>query len=293
MVTLKINGAIKELGSLTALVFTDNDGEESDELSLTFCGLWKRPAYGDAIDLWIKGNFMGKFVVQTSERSNNNELSVTASGANFATLKTKRDFAYENTTLKDIAAIVAARHGLQVKSDADISLPYIAQQNESDSAFMARAAKDYDLLFSVKNATLLLLKRDKETLPHYTINVSECSAIRIKHTDRPQYKSALGIWHDETTNETKQITIGSGDPQLRVERRFKDEEQAKAKTEAALKVALRGAVSGSLTCAGAPIYAGGVLNLKGSAEDDGEYSIKQVRHDVGSGGWTCEAQFEN
>ncbi|MDR3347200.1 MAG: hypothetical protein LBN32_01165, partial [Helicobacteraceae bacterium] len=269
--------------NLTPLRITFNAGDESDELSLSVAGLFKRPRYGDTLKVWIgtdgkEAVYFGKFVVQTSERVDNNMLSITASSANFKSLKTKRDEAYEKQTLSAIAATIATRNDLALKSDLDAAIEYIAQSNESDAAFLKRLADTYDALFSVKNGTLVFRKKDKGDLPIYEVSAKNCKSLRVKYSDRTEYMSAIIVKHDTQTNEQVEFTLGEGEPALRIKRDFADETEAIAKAAAALQKANRGIVSGSLSIVHQPIFAGGVLRLRETIGDDGDYTITKAQH---------------
>lgn len=288
--------------NLVSISLSDEDGEQSDELTLRVAGLWQRPSYGDELKVWLGYMetglaYMGMFVVQTTEREDNNILTITATGADFSGMKERRDAQYEEMSLSDIAGEIAGRHGLDVKSDCDEVLKYVGQSGESDLAFMQRMAEQHNLVFSVKNGTLLLLKRVKNEkksgdLPVFEVTAKECTKLRIKHSNRQQYGSCLAVWHDTKTNQKKEVTVGNGNPVLRMIRSFRDENEAKVKAEAALEAANRGVVGGSLTIRGSAIFAGGTLSLKNSIEDDGEYTIRSVSHEFG-GGWETTVNFEN
>jgi len=47
-----------------------------------------------------------------------------------------------------------------------------------------------------------------------------------------------------------------------------------------------------LSIPGEIIFAGGVLNIKNSLEDDGEYQIKSVTHTLNESGWKTNLEFE-
>jgi len=291
--------------NMLSLSIKDEDGTLSDELTLKVIGLWKRPRYRDELKVWLGYKetsvaFMGAFKVQTTERENNNILTITATGVDFGeTLKEKKDKAYKDTNLKAIATEIASRHKLNVKSDCeDIAISYIAQHDQSDLAFMKKIADRYNLIFSVKNNTLTLLKRVKDekkssTLPSFVISAEECENLRIRHSNKTMYMSAKAVWRDTKENQDKEVKTNDAKPQLRINGSFKDSKEAISVAKARLEKANRGTKDGSLTTTGKAIFAGGKLNLVGSIEDDGEYSIKSVQHEFNDNGWTTSIEFEN
>ena len=288
---------------LNSISFSDEDGNQSDEITIKVAGSFARPKYQDEIKLWLGYEevglfYCGLFKVQSTERDKYS-LSISATGADFSSaLKQKRDTSYEKVSLKDVARIVANRHELKLKSDFDdLFMPHLSQTNESDLHMMKRLAKDYNGIFSIKNGTLVFLKRIKENmasdkLPVFEIDVSECDSYSIKHSDKTIYGACEASWHDTRENKMLSITVGNGTPVLKLKGNFKTPAEAKAKAEAKLQSANRGSKSGTITMHGREIYAGGMLKLTGAGEDDGEYSIKSVNHTYDSG-WQMSIEIEN
>ena len=288
---------------ISSISFSDEDGNQSDEITLKVAGNFARPKYQDEIKLWLGYEevglfYCGVFKVQSTERDKYS-LSISATGADFSSaLKQKRDTSYEKVSLKDVAQIVASRHELKLKSDfEDMFMPHLSQTNESDLHMMKRLAKDYNGIFSIKNGTLVFLKRIKENmasdkLPVFEIDVDECDSYSIKHSDKTIYGACEASWHDTKENKTQSITVGNCTPVLKLKGNFKTPAEAKAKAEAKLQSANRGSKSGSISMYGKEIYAGGVLKLTGAGEDDGEYSIKSVNHTYDSG-WQMSIEIEN
>ncbi len=290
---------------LSSISFKDEDGNQSDEITIRVAGDFKRPKYKDKIKLWLGYEetslfYCGLFLVQTTERDRFG-LTITATGADFSeSLKQKRDMSYEKLSLKAVAQMIADRNALKLKSDFDdMEVTHISQTAESDLAFMTRIASDYNGIFSVKNNTLVLMKRIKEgkksdDLPVFEIDAKECSdgTPLIKYANKTLYSSCTATWHDTKENAVKSITVGSGDPILKLDGQFKTPAEAQAKAAAKLESAKRGIKSGSISMYGKEIYAGGTLKLTGAGEDDGEYSIKSVNHSF-DGGWSMSIEIEN
>jgi len=290
----------KELNSIH---FSDEDGNQSDEITLKVAGNFTRPKYQDEIKLWLGYEevglfYCGLFKVQNTERDKYS-LVISATGADFSSaLKQKRDTSYEKLSLKDVAHIVANRHELKLKSDFDdMFMPHLSQTNESDLHMMKRLADDYNGIFSIKNGTLIFLKRIKKNmasdkLPLFEIDVSECESYSVKHSDKTIYGACEAYWHDTKANKVQSVTVGNGVPILKIKGNFKTPAEAKAKAKAKLQIANRGSKSGTISIYGKQIYAGGMLKLTGAKEDNGKYSIKSVNHtfDVG---WKMSIEIEN
>ena len=296
-----ITTTIKE--NLVSITIKDEANSQADELTLKVTGKVARPQYKDELKIYLGYDdaisFMGLFLVQTTTRENNYGLTISATGVNFsASLKEKRNITYEKISMKDICTQIAKRNSLKVSCDmGDIYFMSLAQQNESDLHFLNREARELNAIFNIKNDTLVFKKKIKNSkksdeLPSYTIDVNICSHINIKHSNRTFYKCAKAIWHDTKENKVKQVLAGSGTPVYVFKGNFKNSAEAKIKAEAKLQIANQGIVSGSLSIPGEIIFAGGVLNIKNSLEDDGEYQIKSVTHTLNESGWKTNLEFE-
>src|SRR5690348_232008 len=77
-------------------------------------------------------------------------------------LRTRQSLGYENQTLLQIAATVAARHGMSVvgaPNGIDPSYLRITQKQETDLEFLCRLANEYDYDFTVRGAQLVFYSR--------------------------------------------------------------------------------------------------------------------------------------
>lgn len=285
-----------------SISFKDEANSKADELTLTVIDGFARPKYEDELELYLgydnELSFCGSFKVQSTTRTKNNTLSISATGVDFSnSLKEKRDITYEHISVKDICSQIAKRNNLELKSDYDdIIFQSLAQSNESDLHFLNRLAKEMNSIFNIKNNTLIFTKKIKENkkneeLPAYLISADECTSLSIKHSNKTLYKSCKSIWHDTKENKTKTVIAGSGEPSLLNKSTFKNEAEALIKATAKLEKANQGIVSGSLAKDGEIIFAGGKLNLIDTFEDDGEYQIKSVSHEF-SDSWEIKLEFE-
>lgn len=285
-----------------SISFKDEANSKADELTLTVIDGFTRPKYEDELKLYLgyddELSFCGSFKVQSTTRTKNNTLSISATGVDFSnSLKEKRDITYERISVKDICSQIAKRNNLELKSDYDdITFQSLAQSNESDLHFLDRLSKEINSIFNIKNNTLIFTKKIKENkkneeLPAYIISADECTSLSIKHSNKTLYKSCKSIWHDTKENETKEVIAGSGEPCLVNKSTFKNEAEALTKATAKLEKANQGIVSGSLAKDGEIIFAGGKLNLLDTFEDDGEFQIKSVSHEF-SNSWKINLEFE-
>lgn len=301
--TDKTQTLLKDLSNLT---ITDYANNNSDQLDLEVLGQYKRPTSSDEIKVYLGYEtlkLIGVFKVTETKKSLK-RLQITATGVDFkSNFKVKRNRTFENVKIVDIVKQIAAKYDLKVKCDFDdLYIKSVAQTNESDMSFLNRLADEYNAIFNLKNETIYFVKKVKddkknELLPRYEIDVKKCQdEVLITHSQKTHYNSVKVSYHDTKENERKEIFIpkDAAEPILIYKGNFTSEAEARAKAKAKLEKANQGKVSGSLTCEGEVIYAGGILKLLNIGEDDYEYNITQVRHSFSkSSGWSTSLEFEN
>jgi len=287
--------------------FEDEAGTVADEIRLVIEGSFKKPKYEDELRLYIgtkeKGQFFcGVFKVQTStyKKGAQNCMEITATAVDFSkSIKVKRNRSYENVSVKKIVELIAKRSECEVSSDFDdIYVIHEEQTSESDLHFLKRLASSYNALFSLKNNKLVFKKRMKDgkksdALPRFPLELDELTSVSIENTNKTLYNSCKAIWRDTKDNEQKSVIVGSEQPMKVIKDSFESKADAKTKAQAALDKANAGTKVGDISCAGFTIYAGGILDLSGTFEDDGEYEIKSVNHTLDSNGWNMQIKIEN
>jgi len=281
------------------LSLKDEAGDAVDELTLNFDNLFKRPKYEDKIKIWLGYKetglyYCGAFLVQTTEK-NQNSLRVRATSTNFTTeIKKKRNRSYENITLCDLVKKIADRNSLKYRCDFnDVFFKYLAQTNESDLNLLNRIARMYNATFNIKNETLIFIKKQGDNnLPIFEVDRKNVSSYSIKYANKTLYKSVKAIYHDTKENKQKEVIFGNGEPQYILQDTFKSEDEALKRAEGILNLLNAGIVNGNLVIDGMNIIAGAKLKLTGFGEDDGEYSIKRVTHNLSGSGYTVRVEFE-
>lgn len=282
--------------NLISLEVKDEDGNIADEVTISISSIYKRPKYGDELEVFLGYKEtgltkIGVFKVQTSTITNKQQMKFTATGLDFGgNLKVKKSREFLKITLKELVSKIAREHFLNAVCDVDVYYPYIAQEDKSDLAFLQEIAQDNELIFNIKNNTLICVTKKQDEL-NYTIDYKELIDISITHSNKTKYESAKVIYRDTKTNEDKEIVILEGEPQLRCERSCQDENEAKRIGLASLTRANKGIVSGELTIPFKVIFAGGILNLVNTT-DDGDYGITSVSHTLNASGFTTTVSFE-
>jgi len=288
---------------LVSINFLDKAGHRSDRLSVTVLPNVKRPDAGTEVTCILYNSLgeeldCGLFSIQSTTRSNNKDLNFVATGVEFNNnQKKKYSQNYESTTLSSIVILVAGRLGKEVKFDTDDQdVESIYQTDETDLQFLDRLATQYDTLFSVKNDVVYFVSKNKDSLPFYEIDASQCSALSIKRSTKTQYKSCEVTFYDHKIAKEVKTAIDTGEPVLKVKCPCKSQEEARLKGKAKLAKAQRGTINGSLTTVGQKLYAGTKLKLFNTynGEDDGIYAIEAVTHRyTRSTGWVMDVEFEN
>ena len=287
--------------------FQDEEGDVADQITLVIEGTFKKPKYEDELKLWIGTQenglfYCGLFSVQTSTYKDGSKTSmvITATSANFSkNLKVKRNQSYENASIKKIMQIIASRHELEVASDFDdIYILHLEQTNESDLHFMKRLAAEYNALFAVKNNKIVFKHKIKDnkkssSLPRFKLPRDEDTDISIQNADKTLYYSCQAVWHDTKENKQQSVTVGDGEPIKLIKDSFESMADAKIKAEATLQKANAGIKVGTISNYGFELYAGGILEVSGTPEDDGDYSIKRASHILDENGWNVTIDIEN
>jgi phage protein D len=299
MVDIKIIANNKDVSklisnNLISLTLVDEIGISADEVTLKVRNDFKRPKYADEIKIFINGIYYGIYIVQTTTKTQN-ELIIKATATNFTnSLKKKKTRSFENIKACELIAKIATENNLNYKCDIDFTFKHLAQTNESDLNLLTRLAKQLNAQFNIKNNTIIFIKtkQENENLPKFTIDIKEAITYSIKHNAKKIYKSTKAIYHDTKENKIKQISYLTGEPQFILQDTFKNEAEAYKTAKSYYELLNKGSITGFVTIPPKEIRAGGILILTGFSEDDGEYSIKRVTHNLSGSGYTMRVEFE-
>lgn len=306
---LMANGATVGLSlgkDIKSITFDDEAGTHSDKITITVINEnYRKPKKGDELILYFGYDGVpffpcGTFKVDGSKRINNKVLVIRATGADFSSkLKEKKSATFKDTSIKDIISLKAKAHSLKFKCDFDVKIKHLTQTNQSDLDFLKKLSDEYNGLFSIKNQTLIFIKKNKKgetnkDLPVFSFDATTLSSLTIDETSKKEFKSCECKYHDHKTNKEIKVSVGEGKPILNFTGSFKDKLEAKIKAEARLDKENQGIIKGSFSAEGVTIYAGANLLLYNTihAEDDGHYSIKTVKHKMTSSGWVIDVEFE-
>jgi phage protein D len=218
-------------------------------------------------------------------------------------LRTSNSLGYENQTLPQIAATVAALHGMTVvgaPNQVGVSYLRITQKQETDLEFLRRLAIEHDYDFTVRGVQLVFYSRtDLEAQPAaltlYRNAVERFSFVAKTHRIYKQAQAAyFGPHSKQLHTQTVQArpAVATGD-MLKVVARCENGQQALERASAALHEANRLLVTGRLVAPGTTLLvAGNVVALSGWDAMDGRYMIERAQHRLSrASGYVTEADL--
>ncbi|MFZ1418248.1 MAG: contractile injection system protein, VgrG/Pvc8 family [Burkholderiaceae bacterium] len=306
---------------LKQIEYTDALEGESDSLDITLADPERKwsdawyPDHGDKITAsmgYLNAALMpcGEFEVDEVElsgsRGSGDEVVIKALGAGVSSAKrTKQAKAYDATTLKGIAEIIAKKHKLMLKGKIeDIKITRVTQAYETDLAFLKRIAGEYGYAFSMRGKVMSFYKRTelKDAKSVVVITREDVESYRFRDKTNNIVKSATVAYHDPKTKKTHKHTAKgksgkssrSSADEHKVHVRAENPQQAKLKAEAAESRHNEDQTSAELSLIGSPVLMAGVaVVLSGFGKYDGKYTINKSRHSIGRGsGYTTNIELK-
>ena len=316
---IEVNGS--EIGTRTAkhiltvletLTVTDEAGHRADRLDITIDDASGAVsiAKGDEIRVWLGYEptpvYMGRYKAESVRKSGPvRRLTITATAAELrGAIRVRKTRSHHDTTLGEIAARIAAEHGLTAAVApelARLAIAHIDQQTESDLAFMERLANRSGAVFKIADGKLLLSKTGSKTLPSGAANVSttirpvDCESYDWESGTRGNHEAVVCRYREGARDKT--VTAGNADATLkhRDRRLYASKAEAEASARAQLDDFARGAVSATIECErGVPeAFADSEVRLAGfDGEIDGAYRVKTATHRLDGGGLRTSLELE-
>lgn len=309
---------------LLSLSYSDKVEGESDEIELEFedsDGLWRGPWYpekGAKLDVTIgypdETLQCGVFELDEIELSGPPDVVKVkglAAGIKGST-RTKRSYAHEKKTLRQIAQTVASRNGLSVQGTIpDVRFDRITQNREPDLTFLRRIAADYGCIFSVRDQQLIFttIYEIEERSPSTEIDRLDLATYSFKDKAAKTYKDAKVSFHNPkekkvvaTEYQTSQESnadgfaytqIATGDTK-QIYAKAENKQQAEQKAKAHLHKANSKQQEGSVTLEGnVYMVAGNNFTMTGMGKLSGSWHITESRHTITRGeGYVTEASVK-
>lgn len=230
---------------LISLTLTDNRGFEADQLEIELDdadGQVQLPRRGVVLNLALgwQGQPLiskGSYTVDEIEHSGTpDRLTLRARSADFrATLNTRREKSWHQTTVGDMVKEIAARHKLAPALSDEMSkmaIDHLDQTNESDASFLMRLARQCGALACVKDGNLLFIRQGQgktvsgRALPVITLTRDKGDGHRFTLADRDAYTGVIASWLHTREPKKKETT------KVKRKRRRKTTEKAKKEPEA-------------------------------------------------------------
>lgn len=220
---------------------------------------------------------------------------------------TVRSQSWEKYCLSGIAEEIARRNRMVCMFQSDFNPEYERkeQSRESDIAFLKRLCKDAGISLKISNHNLVLFdERAYESMePVLSIRCGDGSYTGYRlhvGTAGTAYQSCRVSYNDPQTG--KRISAVEKIPeydeehennrQLEIYAKVKDEAEAKVLAGKRLRLANKYARSASFELIGNPAIISGVtVMLENWGTFSGKYFVYQVTHEVGSGGYTTNAEM--
>ena len=309
---------------LIDLSMTDKRGLEADELSLTLSdhdGALPLPTKGNSIQLWLAapdGQLvnMGSYVIDEAEHSGSpDQMTIKAKSADMkGTLKVKRSESHHRTLMGELAKKYAERHQLKLSiSDevAAIEISHLDQTRESDMKVLSRLAREHDLVATVKQGRLTVIKAAQgksasgQALPSITITRASGDQHRYSRADRDtDYETAAASYHDPKTGKTETVHVDqqgktqpSSDKPLVLSKPAASAEQAKTRATAKAQQVKRQVATFELTLAtGRPdIKPETPIRVQGFRPyiDQHNWTTEEVTHRLSSSGYQTAIKLES
>jgi len=308
-VIIKISLDNKDLTSvitknLISLEVVDNLAFSADTLSFKLhddgVALPKKGAWLN-LSLGFKNNpylFRSFFVVDELSLSGVPDvLEIKASSANLrGELNIKRNKVYDDLSLGDLVASVAARHGLKYSINSELAAQHIIhldQTEESDTSFLIRILEDFGSALAIKQNNLLIFKIgapltiNGKTMPPVVINRNDTLNFSFNIFDRGNYTGCRAYYLDYNqtlNNGNNSVLVGEATNVKNLNYTFKTKANALRAAKAHLINLKRAACSFSINLATArpDLIPGMSCAVKGfkNAIDSDTWQIVRITHQI-------------
>lgn len=299
-----------------SLSLTDERGITSDDFSFTIediNGDLELPPAGSQIKFWLGDDktgliYKGLFIIDELESSGPPDvISIRTNAADFTKgLKVKKETFFTETTIGEIAAVIAAAHNLKLAISPELEareIDHLTQTNESDLNLLRRLAKDHGAYFALKNETLIFSVEaiSKTTtgllIPTFALDRSETETHRFSEKARKhKFTGAKAAWDDLENSEKKWELIGTDEKVKALSGTYPNANKARHAAQAEFDRLQRGELSMSVTLSRpAPaLIPETPVNLTGFKPVIGNASwvIKSVRHALGDQGLRTDFDME-
>lgn len=289
---------------IQSVTYTDYEKDQSDELAITlndYDGYFQNDWYpdkGDKISAYIgyEGEKLlncGTFTIDEPELNIETEGDIFTIRALAASInqntREKNVLSYRNKTLVDIAKQIGKKHGYTVAGSAGfIKIPYAAQYNETDLAFLKRLAASYGYIFKLTDTVITFIPAEDLENSKSILSISRKDIERGTFRDAATktFTACSAKYISPKTGKLVTYTARSNKTglkreTLKLDGKYATKAQAKAATEAALRRGSK-AVTANIDFKSGQIKALAGVNIEADMKNrfSGKYHITQSTHTV-------------
>jgi phage protein D len=246
---------------------------------------------------------MGSFIVDNislSSPPSKMRIIAKASYANDKNLSNKirspKSRSWHEYSLVGIISKIAGEHQFKPLIDEFFNKIYIShldQTSESDLSFLVGLAQNYDALIKFVDGRLIFARKSAglsiggQELPTTKIFKNQISNWRLEILDRGKFGKVIAKYHDLSSGEEKQISIGNDEPAYEMRFTFTDEQRAKSAAKAKLTEFQRGIKKLEISLTGNPnLFAEGKISIPDIKYlKDKIWIISSVNHQLNDQGY--------
>lgn len=224
-----------------------------------------------------------------------NSLSLGVGGLGLASLKTRKTRTIEGKTIKTLAELVAAEHELKAEVDTTIQdtvVGTIQQTDESDTHMLFRTAEKFGVNYKIADGRIIFTQPGNNSnggnASTFVIAYNATTSWSYKRDKKSDFNSCVAQYTEEGVCEYLEVTVGSGDPVMRLGTPFENVGQALTAARSFLDNARRNGASITVKLPGrSDIFAGGKINPIGFPyEVRGDWEIEELEHSLSASGFT-------
>lgn len=279
---------------LLSLTVTDEAGIASDTIAIELDNrdlAIVAPRKGAKLECWMGYEeagmvHMGLFVVdELTAGGPPHVLTINGKAADMRKeMKAQKTRGWDGVTIGDLVKTVAGEHELipvVAPALAGVSIPNLAQTNESDMALLTRIAKTYDAVAKPMAGRLLFVPRGEaktatgRAMPTVSLGPDDFRSYNATQADRGKYGAVVAQWHNPATGQPESIKIGNGEgPTHTLRQKYPDADQAQRAASAKMDALARGVGT----------FSGDVVPGRPSLGAEGKMAVSGLG-DIASGAW--------
>jgi phage protein D len=218
----------------------------------------------------------------------------------FPSLLVPKKRSWRPDTLGNVIAKLSKENGLIASIDKSLNLVNVPHedQTESDSAFLARIAEQYECIFKIQTDHLIFYDRDSRVTPAGTAikseKISRIVDYEFKYSREQIYSGVKASWWGTASRKQRTVLAGKEGRVYAIKFLMKDAASARTAAEAKLRKLKRVSTTLTFSTPGNPLlFSGGRCKIeKIHPLLDREWLISSVEHSLDSNGFISKVTVE-